>query len=188
MKKVMFSFLVGSILFLCMSNLVFAVPCTIGSVSGSVGCQDGTANNDKLSPLQVNLENFFGNADWIFLQKQDIGGSLETDINVNWTVTPPTPSPTGEWSFSPGLWSNYEDAMIVVKAGPQFSGYLLDNTLKPTSGDWDTGDKDLSHLTLYARGQGPPIQGPPIPEPTTILLTGLGILLLGGITRWKSKK
>lgn len=170
-----------------LNNTVHALPCDYGGVSDSVKCQDGINNNDQVSfPLTVNTEIFFGYDDWIYLQKNN-NGSMETNINVDWTVIPEDGAWTddkGTWSFSSAVWDNYEDVMIVVKSGinedTYFSGYLMDSSIAPVSGTWDTGGKDLSHLTLYARN--------PIPEPGTLMLLGSGLLGVAAYGRKRFKK
>ncbi len=175
-----------------MQTNAFAIPCDTGGVSGSVDCQNGADNNDKIPgnvAVTVNDENFFGFSNWIYLQK-DEEGSIDTNINAGWTITPEDGSwadDAGTWSFLSSVWDTFTDVMIVVKGGNHkgvfFSGYLLDNVLEPTSGTWDTGGRDVSHLTLYAR-EG---DNPPIPEPTTIILLGSGLIGLACFRR-KLKK
>lgn len=166
-----------------------AIPCSAGSVtppSPSAPCQDGIDNNDFVSnPLTVNTENFFGFNDWVYLEKQNAdGGALETNIDVGWTVMPTGgnwPSDTGSWSFNASTWDTYEDVMIVLKSGNNngtfFSGYLLDNVAMDIAGFWDTGDKDISHLSIYARGDGDGPSGGTVPEPATLGLIATGLLL-----------
>jgi hypothetical protein len=125
----------------------------------------------------VNTDNFFGFNDWVYLQKQNLPSPLETNIDVGLAVTPTTASATGTWSFNSSAWDIFDDIMIVLKAGPAFSGYLLDNIAQPSIGTWDTGGKSLSHLTLYARGDSHSI-----PEPSTIFLLGAGFI---GLVRFK---
>jgi len=184
--KVLFrlSILIAAIT-LGMSGAAFAVPCGAGGVSGSGDCQDGLSNNDKLSPtLTVNDEIFFGYADWVYLDKFDAPNSYDNDQAFDWTVTAADgafPDDNGDWSFSAGVRDTFEDVMIVVK-NKSFSGYLLNSILMPTSGTWNTGDTELSHLTLYARGDVP------VPEPTTMLLLGAGLNGLAGFGRRKILK
>ena len=95
----------------------------------------------------------------------------------------------GDWSFAAAVWSLYEDVMIVLKTGNTgppdnifWAAYLLDNSVEPTSGRWSTGDgingsgKDISHITLYARGTPGDTD---MPEPSTALLM---LLVLGGLS------
>lgn len=167
---------------------VQAIPCSAGSVTPpnpSAQCQDGLDNNDFVSnPLTVNTENFFTFNDWVYLEKQNAdGGPLETMVDVGWTVmpTPTWPSDTGTWAFDASVWDTYEDVMIVLKSGNNsgtfFSGYLLDNVAMDIAGFWDTGDKDISHLSIYARGDSDGPSGGTIPEPATTALIAAGLLL-----------
>lgn len=180
-----------------LSGIASAIPCGSGGVSGSVSCQNGVGNNDQLSPppLTVNDQKFFGEYDWKYLNKYDVGAGYDQGTAADWNVTPDAgwPDATGSWSFASSVWDNFEDVMIVVKDGNIdgifFCGYLLNNLIKPTSGTWAVSDplparqKDLSHLTLYARGDLVPT-----PEPTTILLTSLGLLGIRAFARKKRVK
>ena len=194
--KTLFFTMVLLVTFTC--NL-YALPCFQGSVSGSVLCQDGLGNNDFIDePMAVNAQEFFGYDDWIWLEKYEApdgdgpGVSL-INFDYGWTVTPDDgwADSSGDWSFNSSVWDDFEDVMIVLKSGntiiteviteisAYFSGYLLDNEGMPCSGTWDTGDKDISHLTLYARGPAP------VPEPSTLLLLGAGIT---GLAFYRRKK
>ncbi len=177
---------------LSFNNTAFAIPCGSGGVSGSVSCQDGIGKNDKTPggvAVTVNNESFFGFSDWLFLQK-DNEGSLETNISTDWTITPEDggwADDKGDWSFLSNVWDNYTDVMIVLKGGNHngvyFSGYLLDNELEPINSTWDTGGRDVSHLTLYARNQNQPPDSPPIPEPGILLMLGSGFFVFYGFRK-----
>jgi len=187
------NFLAGldAVIFMLISVSASAIPCYQGGVSDSVACQDGTTNNDQLKPLEVNLQSFHGFSDWVFLGKDEEGvttpGFEPLDPNLVVTGDPNFPDDNGTWSFDSAVWSAYEDVMIVLKAGSLssggplgaggFAGYLLDNTLmpKPTSGTWATGmpGRDISHLSLYARGTGGTTTD--MPEPTGAVLMLLGL-------------
>tara|TARA_R110002095_G_scaffold95002_1_gene82971 strand:+ start:145 stop:750 length:606 start_codon:yes stop_codon:yes gene_type:complete len=162
-----------------LSTSVLAIPCSSGGVSGSVDCHTVFNDNDFPAPDTVNDEMFFGFDDWEYLSKQDTPGSLFEPVDVDWTVSPTTGTQTGDWSFNSSVWDDYEDVMIVLKAGNDFSGYLLDNVSDPTAGTWDTGQKEISHLTLYARGTGGGPSGGSVPEPASLGLVALGLAGLG---------
>jgi hypothetical protein len=180
-NKYLLPMLFTAVLAVGLNGTAYAVPCTQGYVTGSTSCQDGLDNNDNLNPtLTVNDEGFFGFNDWVYLQK-DEEGTVSTDIDFGLTVTPANswPDNMGSWEFLTNLWNVYSDAMIVIKNGNNngtfFSGYLIANNI--SSGTWDTGDKDISHLSLYARGSATSV---PEPEAITLLIVGLiGFMLYG---------
>ena len=165
-------------------STVHAIPCGSGGVSGAIACQNGIGKNDFLHPLAVNEQSFFGFDDWLLAEKQNTPGALESEFDAGWTVGPLGGSPTGTWAFDTWLWSAYDDIMIVLKGGKtnnngqdiRFSGYLLDQLNQPTNGTWDTGGKNVSHLSLYVRGGSTPPSGGTIPEPASLALVTAGLI------------
>ena len=160
-----------------------------GNNSGD--CQVGTSGNDFVSsPLQVNQEIFFGYSDWVYLAKYEAEeGTREGPQGSLLTLDPEMgENPSGTWSFAGTL--NYEDVMIVLKAGNPnsgggFEGYLWGGGIPtPTLGTWDSHsafDKDLSHLTIYKRGSVVPI-------PAAAWLFGSALLGMAGMGYRRSRR
>ena len=106
------------------------------------------------------------------LAKVDIPSLMNGGLSLTVTAVNDDDEPiAGDWDFSgPGVVD-----LIVVKAGPNWAAYLYNDVITnnmPNLGLWDTtdlSDKGLSHVTAYSI----------IPEPTTALLVGLGLAVLG---------
>ena len=175
-----------------------AIPCVnppeLG-VSDSVACVNGPGDgsNDFPAPETVNDLALHGYDDWVYLQKKEFDpDQLLTNVDVDFMAATDNggADDSGTWSFAQAVWELYQDVMIVLKTGKngdppediRYAAYLLDNTVQPTSGTWYTGDgingsgKQISHITLYARGTPGDTD---MPEPSTALLV---LLVLGGLT------
>jgi hypothetical protein len=163
-----------------------AVICSTGDVSGSIQCLDGIGGTENATGTILNASpGFFNITDWEKLSRQNIGGALEEEVDIDLVVT--SVGNSGTYSFSSGVWSTYDNIMIVLKDGgvPDNTGlkwfaYLLDEGV--SSGDWSyPGEKhDLSNLTVFGGGT-------PVPLPATLFLFGSGLVGLSGL-RWKFKK
>lgn len=187
------SFLLATALVVGMATPAFAKPaptpvatstCTVANVTAegqpALDCVvvDGT---DKLgndpAGYTVNENNLFGHSDWEFLGKAENGNS-NGDSGLSVTGLG---NLSGLWSVDSGFLSQFEEFMIVIKAGTDFAAYLFDNT-SADGGTWSTAgllnnggqQPGLSHLTLYGRGEGGGGGGEPVPEPAALGLLGLG--------------
>lgn len=131
----------------------FASAATCDAVSGATMCEEGSTNNDKQNPLQVNIDKIFGVDDWVLVSKDD--------------------SPDGEYSVG----TDYDMYMVVLK-GPNPDPYQAYKVEPGTSGTYDLSafsGQGTSHASIY--GSGTPSEVP-LPAAGFLLLAGLGGLAM----------
>jgi len=158
-------------------------------VTPNMGCETGSVRNDVLNPLQVNIDMMFSFSDWVFAEKffEDVA---DTDFSIGLSLV--GGRIMGTWSIS-DVWGTdaggnvggpISDIMLVFTDGmanpDMYVGYLL--PFSTTSGIYMTpfgngNPKDISHVSAYVRSGTTSI-----PEPSTLLLLGSG-LLAGGVFR-----
>ncbi len=179
----------GTILFLLMTLVspfsAIAASCDIADVGGSQSCI-GVITNPK-----VDSESWFNTYDgsgafgidqWVFAEKIQnsddpaIPPVRETETYVGLNITPDVDGEQyfGSWSLSGDIFDHYLKVALVLKAGPEFSTYLLDGS--STSGAWDIrnwASSGLSHASVYV------VQAVPIPAAMWLFVSGLfGMLTL----------
>ncbi len=157
---------------------------TIGGSSASA-CEGAYAGNDSNSKL----DGIFGIDGWTEIAKVNIpergfGPFTSGSLTVNGA------GKSGAWGVTG--WKDNSPVMAVLKGGPTFAAYLL-NDLSYTSGTWNTdgifrgsnkSGPALSHLTFYAGGPTPT----PIPLPAAGWLLLASLCGLAGMKRRKAAK
>jgi hypothetical protein len=180
-KPFIFAVPAAFILF-ALSSSVSALTCSVNDLNPAAQACDGQFSGND-SAVALNNVDLFGYDDWQFLQKKDIGGGMDTSIDVGLSVTTTNGAQSGSWTVTSDLSSLYNNIAVVLKGGPNWVAYLYDPAIN--GGDWTTAglingggrQPDLSHLSLYARAA--------VPEPTTMLLLGAGLVGLAGFGRKK---
>lgn len=163
-----------------------AVPCGWGGVTPSGICADGPLGDANDSVDDINTLAFGGFPDWFEVTKTlDDDGADAAIWTGDFTGT------TGDFTLYDGIWSDYETLAVVLKGGGstankdiKWSVYMLVNPELTYDWNYDGGEKDISHLTLYARdGEGDGEEDTPVPEPATMILFGTGLLGFAGAFR-----
>lgn len=135
------------------SGFASAATCNLIDVSGATDCVEGSTNNDKMNPLQVNVDAIFGYDDWTFISKEendDVDGMYETS----------------------GSYSTY---MLVLKGARAYNYHAF--LLGDDSGTYGLNPsifngQGTSHATLYGRSGETNVV--PLPAAGFMLLAGLG--------------
>jgi hypothetical protein len=188
MKKLCGGLIIIGLLF-TLSTTAFGLP------SGElIGTFDGNDNDSSL--VQAKIEEWAaGEGIEIDLTNFELYEKFEVDENETEGSNPLdldyTEKKDGNEPIS-GTWNSGDTAISFysIKAGTSWELYWLETAA--TSGMWTTtntlGGKGLSHFSAWKSDVKPPPPSTAIPEPSTVLLRGAGLLVLVGLGRKRLKK
>ncbi len=152
----------------------------VGDVTGNLGGANdcwGAVNGNDPGPSGDGFD--IDGMIFDFVAKAETPGGLE-GMDIGLSVSPGGGALSGTWEYDDSLFSAGA-FLIVLKAANNHGAWLFDGTAaSSSSGDWSVAwGKDLSHLSIYAKGVS-------IPEPSTLGLLGLGLALIGISRRRKT--
>lgn len=181
--------------------------CSSGLVTGSIQCAgsytlgngendvtDGGTNN--IATKILNDNNIFGNADWTFGNKLNVGTTSPINSNTHgFSLRPSSNNTSGNFSFS-NLDLSKTDLAISLKSAKGFSLYYIKagSVANLSQIQWNTAGtsvnnkgaaQGLSHISYYTRLVSiapPPVKK--VPEPAAIA----ALATVGGMTFLRRKK
>jgi len=186
-------YLILTITILLFSNICLAAPIYVGGTNDLTlanGWNGTLEHNDKLDNINWLVDFYDGTIDSASTLSYPLTllGKWDTD-NTVWENNN-NPGFTGDFSGSSGTWNASGSTQLnnsifySIKAGSDNSGggFELYFANGDTSGTWNTSglsNHGLSHVSFWAA------ENNPVPEPTTMLLFGLGLLGVAGVSRKK---
>jgi hypothetical protein len=166
----------------------------IGTIAGNDGLQektDGDGNTYYVGFMDELIDYYLGNDYTINFWEKDENYSNGGDLNFSADNSRVYPDDDGSDKIIGGDWaltSGYTLEFYTVKAGSDFALYYLDPS--QASGNWWTGhlrngDKSIDSISHFSAFYN---ETSPVPEPTTMLLLGFGLVGIGVLSRKKLLK
>jgi len=150
---------------------------SLSHVDSSTACQylAPPDNNNVANLTNVNAAGFFGFSDW-----SGVDGWLQTEASAasgSWDIGSLTAGLTYMITFKDGADTNLISFIITAAAG----NWTTPFTEPPFDFRGGSTAHNVSHFSIFSRGTPTDV-----PEPTTLLMLGLGLLSLGLARRKKA--